>query len=208
MEDMVSNHGDKKFNPNSDLRQTQSSDVRKSINSRYDHKYSGRLQPIASCCSLVGLGLAESSSMMDSNTEPTTPPTKLDASYDSTPPRTPSKSSVCISRSDADNVHLTIANMAALHQNLSPTLTTCNSWKSIPSLTSFRTSLLAVKNARHRFEAIDPRITHVYHLICTIPGRTSTLLKAQHEPKSFRCQEFTYTTLYDVLITFTLDLDR
>jgi len=45
--------------------------------------------------------------------------THIDAFVDSTSPGTPSKNSVRISRSDADNVHLTIASMAVLHQQLS-----------------------------------------------------------------------------------------
>ena len=106
---------DKKFNPSIDL-------------PRYSHKYSTRLKPIESYCSLVGLGLTESSSsIIDFNPEPSTPLTKLGDFTDSTPPGTLSKTSVCISRSDADNVHLTIANMAVLHQEKSPTLTACSS---------------------------------------------------------------------------------
>lgn len=83
----------------------------------------GRLPPIESCCSLVGLGLAESSSSMtESNTEPRTPPSKLNASNDGKRTSSPSKSSVRISRSDADNIHLTITRMALFHQQSSPTL--------------------------------------------------------------------------------------
>ena len=98
-----------------------------SARSRYDHKYSGQLKPIDSFHPLVGLSFAESSSMMDDNARPQTPPPMLDTSVSSLPPTPSSNSSVRISRSDADNVHLTIASMAAIHQQSSPTLTTCKS---------------------------------------------------------------------------------
>lgn len=98
---------------------------------RYDHKYSDRLQSIESCCSLVGLGLAGASSMVapGCNKEPETP--KLastnNSSYTDYLALSPeSKSSVRISRSDADNVNLTIASMMALNQS-SPNVTTCRS---------------------------------------------------------------------------------
>jgi len=122
------NDEDKQLNPRKEFIYTQWGNKAKSANSMYFHNYSGRLQAIESCSSLVGLGLSESSStLMGSKIDPATPPRKLDALIDCTPPGTPSKTSICISRSDADNVHLTIANMAVLHQELSPTLTACRS---------------------------------------------------------------------------------
>ena len=123
------NDESKNANPSDDFLLTESEYKTTFPNNRYAHNYSDRLQPIESCCSLVGLGLTESSSsLIGSKTDPATPPRKLDGLLiDCTPPGTPSKASICISRSDADNVHLTIANMAVLHQELSPTLTVCNS---------------------------------------------------------------------------------
>ncbi len=126
--DFEMNGEGKQLIPSMEFLHLQSGNKAKSANSMYFHNYSGRLQPIESCSSLVGLGLTEStSSLMGSKMDPATPPTKLDALIDCTPPGTPSKTSICISRSDADNVHLTIANMAVLHQELSPTLTACSS---------------------------------------------------------------------------------
>lgn len=117
---------DKKLDSSNNF--TESSPKSKSTNTRNDHNYFGRLKHIESSCSLVGLGLAESSSStIDYNAEPGTPPTKLDTFISSTPPRTPSMTSVRISRSDADNVHLTIASMAVHYQQPSPTLMACNS---------------------------------------------------------------------------------
>jgi len=124
---LISSHGDKKLDLKSDLSHAQSSNKLKSPSSRYDRDYFGRLQHIESCCSLVGLGLAESSSSMDSNAEPATPPKNLNTIIDSTFPRTPTNDSVRISCSDADNVHLTIASMAVFHQQPSPTMTACYS---------------------------------------------------------------------------------
>ena len=123
----TSNRGDERTNLGIDFAFMQSDTKTKFANTRYVQKYSSRLEPIESCCSLVGLGLTESSaSVMDSNPGHTTPPPILDSSIDSTPPGTPSKTSVRLSRSDADNVHLTIANMAVLHQEHSPSLTACS----------------------------------------------------------------------------------
>ena len=105
-----------------------SSDKPKPTKRKTDHKYVGRLKPIESCCSLVGLDLTEpSSSMADSNGEPSTPPSKLNASINVHSPRISSKSSVRISRCDAENIHLTIARMALLHQQSSPTISACSS---------------------------------------------------------------------------------
>eukprot|EP00537_Pseudo-nitzschia_pungens_P011129 CAMPEP_0172387432 /NCGR_PEP_ID=MMETSP1061-20121228/4730_1 /TAXON_ID=37318 /ORGANISM="Pseudo-nitzschia pungens, Strain cf. pungens" /LENGTH=578 /DNA_ID=CAMNT_0013117061 /DNA_START=362 /DNA_END=2098 /DNA_ORIENTATION=- len=90
-----------------------------------------KLEPTERCCSLLGLGLAESSSMMDGNERPQTPPTMWNEFATSLPPTPSSRSSVSsvrISRSDANNVHRTIASMAAGHQQMSsPGLMTCNS---------------------------------------------------------------------------------
>ncbi len=123
----TSNRGDRNTSLGIDFAFMQSDNKPKSTNTRYVQKYSSRLQPIESCCSLVGLGFTESSSpIMDSNPGHTTPPPILDSSIDSTPPGTPLKTSVRLSRSDADNVHLTIANMAVLHQEHSPSLTACS----------------------------------------------------------------------------------
>ena len=119
MNDSSSSHdGVKKLNPSSNLPQTKSGKKLEATNSRYGRKHSLRLQPIESYSSLVRIGLSESSSSIK---EPTTPPKKSHAFFDSRSPGTPSKNSVRISRSDADNVHLTIASMAVFHQQLSPT---------------------------------------------------------------------------------------
>eukprot|EP00536_Pseudo-nitzschia_multiseries_P000051 jgi/Psemu1/282049/fgenesh1_pg.2_\ len=91
----------------------------------------GQLRPIESSCSLMGLGLADSSATIDDGNErPQTPPTTLNE-YGNSLPQTPSSrssvSSVRISRSDANNVHRTIASMAAVHQQMYSPLMTCNS---------------------------------------------------------------------------------
>jgi hypothetical protein len=118
---MNKNLGRHTLNSSCDLSQTQSGDAIKPTNKGRDRKFLGRLEPIDSCCSLMGLESADSSSSMTSpNTGPRTHPTKLDSFLDSTPPRTPSKASVRVS-------YLDIACMAVLHQQQSPTLAACKS---------------------------------------------------------------------------------
>lgn len=96
----------------------------KSAGSVYDHKYFDRFQPIESCSSLVGLVLVDN----EANARPHTPVMMTDTSMSSSA-STPSSSnsSVRISRSDADNVHLTIASMASIYQHPLPTFMTCRS---------------------------------------------------------------------------------
>jgi len=101
----------------------------------YDHKYFDWLKTIDSYSSMAGLDLESSSfssndskgretngTSLDVNGRPYTPPMMKDGSL------TPlSNTCVRISRSDADNVHLTIAKMAAAHEHCSPGLMTCRS---------------------------------------------------------------------------------
>mmetsp|Transcript_41107 Transcript_41107/g.44580 ORF Transcript_41107/g.44580 Transcript_41107/m.44580 type:complete len:694 (+) Transcript_41107:141-2222(+) len=96
----------------------------------YDHKYFDWLKTIESYSSMAGLDLEPSSfsshdskgretngTSLDANGRPYTPPLMKDGSL------TPlSNTCVRISRSDADNVHLTIAKMAAAHEHCSPGL--------------------------------------------------------------------------------------
>jgi len=85
----------------------------------YDHKYFDWLKTIESYSSMAGLDLEPSSNgtSLDANGRPYTPPLMKDGSL------TPlSNTCVRISRSDADNVHLTIAKMAAAHEHCSPGL--------------------------------------------------------------------------------------
>lgn len=119
----ISCHGDKRTDHMIDTSLIKPSD-------NYIRKYSGRLLPIESCSSLVGLGVSNSSlSVVDSNQEPSTPTKKLDAfmGIDSSSQMSPSKATVRVSLSDADNVHYTIASMAVLHQQSSPRMMACES---------------------------------------------------------------------------------
>jgi hypothetical protein len=118
-------------------------DLKKSIGN-YDRKYFDWLKSVKSYTSMDGLDLGSSSSSpndsskgrksgtspLDVNIKPYTLPMMKDDSVISPLPSTPSpNSSVRISRSDADNVHLTIAKMAAAHnhEHCSPGLMTCRS---------------------------------------------------------------------------------
>ena len=118
-------------------------DLKKSVGN-YDRKYFDWLKSVKSYSSMDGLDLGSAlsspndlskgrksgTSSMDINVRPYTLPIMEDDSLISTFPSTPSpKSSVRISRSDADNVHLTIAKMAAAHNHepCSPRLMTCRS---------------------------------------------------------------------------------
>jgi hypothetical protein len=118
-------------------------DLKKSIGN-YDRKYFDWLKSVKSYSSMDGLDLGSSSSLphdsskgrksetspLDVSIRPYTLPMMEDDSLISPLPSTPSpKSSVRISRSDADNVHLTIAKMAAAHnhEHCSPGLMTCRS---------------------------------------------------------------------------------
>ncbi|OEU13947.1 hypothetical protein FRACYDRAFT_269967 [Fragilariopsis cylindrus CCMP1102] len=118
-------------------------DLKKSVGN-YDRKYFDWLKSVKSYSSMDGLDLGSAlsspndlskgrksgTSSMDINVRPYTLPIMEDDSLISTSPSTPSpKSSVRISRSDADNVHLTIAKMAAAHnhEHCSPGLLTCRS---------------------------------------------------------------------------------
>lgn len=118
-------------------------DLKKSVGN-YDRKYFDWLKSVKSYSSMDGLDLGSAlsspndlskgrksgTSSMDVNVRPYTLPIMEDDSLISTFPSTPSpKSSVRISRSDADNVHLTIAKMAAAHNHepCSPRLMTCRS---------------------------------------------------------------------------------
>ena len=129
MNDTISSHdGGKTISRRSISSHAKPIEEAKATNGMRGRIYASRLEPIESCCSLVGLGLTESSSaIMDSNMDPATPPTKLDVSADYSPDMTSSNCSVRISRSDADNVKKTICSMAIDHQQLSPTLTACKS---------------------------------------------------------------------------------
>mmetsp|Transcript_20884 Transcript_20884/g.42476 ORF Transcript_20884/g.42476 Transcript_20884/m.42476 type:complete len:110 (-) Transcript_20884:322-651(-) len=107
----------------------------KPSNSRHGQKQrNGRIdsEPSETSSSLLGLKLTEYSTMDDGdndndNERPQTPPTMLENSLSQTPSSRSSVSSVRISRSDANNVHLTIASMAAVHQqHPSPTIMACS----------------------------------------------------------------------------------
>lgn len=128
-----SKHGGyKALGPNGDFWTRQVIQMKPS-NSRHGQKQrNGRIdsEPSETSSSLLGLKLTEYSTMDDGdndNERPQTPPTMLENSLSQTPSSRSSVSSVRISRSDANNVHLTIASMAAVHQqHPSPTIMACS----------------------------------------------------------------------------------